>query len=236
MSYLETPHLPRGRVVSAALGVRYAEALRGPLAALGVAVLPLPENPAVDARLASHADLELLHLGGPRFAAAAGLDMPRELPVFNTVPVDICDSALNCCAVGRFWFCCLRTAALIPADYEPVCVRQRYTRCSTCVVDERSLITADRGIAAAAARHGLDALLISPGHIRLDGYDTGFIGGASFKLAPDRLAFTGSLETHPDGAAIRRFLSARDVEPVFLTAGELWDIGSAIPLQEEISA
>ena len=58
-------------------------------------------------------------------------------------------------------------------------VRQGYARCSTVIVGDSAIITQDRGIAGRARECGIDVLLVRPGHVRLDGYDTGFIGGAS---------------------------------------------------------
>ena len=111
-------------------------------------------------------------------------------------------------------------------------MRQGYAKCCACVVNEGAMITSDTGIAKAAARHGVDVLRIRPGYIELEGFDTGFIGGASFKISPERLAFTGRLDAHPDVARIESFLRERGVEPVYLTDSPAFDIGSAVPLTE----
>lgn len=55
--------------------------------------------------------------------------------------------------------------------------KQGYSKCSTMIVDDNSIITADRSIYSAALNAGMDSLLISHGHIDLPGYDYGFIGG-----------------------------------------------------------
>lgn len=110
-------------------------------------------------------------------------------------------------------------------------VRQGYAACSTALVDERSAITADSGIADSLERHGIQVLRISPGVIRLPGYPYGFIGGCCGKLAPDVMAFTGCLDSHPDAGRIRRFLSERGVRPVELTDSELLDVGGMIALR-----
>ena len=47
------------------------------------------------------------------------------------------------------------------------------------------------------------------------------------------LAFTGSLGAHPDGERIKEFLHSRGVEPLELTDGPLYDVGSILPLLEE---
>lgn len=110
-------------------------------------------------------------------------------------------------------------------------VRQGYAACSTALVDERSAITADSGIAGSLERRGFQVLRINPGAVRLPGYPYGFIGGCSGKLSPDVMAFTGRLDGHPDAGRIREFLSQRGVRSVELTDGELLDVGGLIALR-----
>lgn len=228
--FLETPQLPQGRVQRVALGQRYAPLLRTALSKQGVEILPLPDNPALDLRLRAHADLSLLHLGGAKFLGAAELCWDN-LTVCK-IPTSLCDSALNCCAVGDLWLLCKATAAF-KVEGKAIYVRQRYTRCSVCIVDKHSIITADHGIAR-ACQDALDVLEVCPGGIELPGYSTGFLGGASFKLDPETLAFTGTLDAHSDKARIEAFLRQRKVRPLYLTDGPCLDIGSAVLLQEEI--
>lgn len=64
--YIKTPHLPEGKVGLCALGAKYRDLLEKPLVKRGISALWLPDNPNVDPRLAGHADLMLLHLGGAR--------------------------------------------------------------------------------------------------------------------------------------------------------------------------
>lgn len=216
-----------------AIGEKYRERLEWPLAALGVCAFWLPDNPNVDTRLSGHADLMLLDLGGGRVLTYLdslpdiGLEVVKVEGQGRVYPED---ARLCACVVGRFCIHDFRISDPHITGFERIQVRQGYARCSTCVVDERSVITSDAGIAKAAARHGIDVLGIRPGYIELEGFDTGFIGGASFKISPDRLAFTGRLDSHPDVARIKSFLRERGVEPVYLTDNPAFDIGSAVPL------
>ena len=216
-----------------AIGEKYRERLEKPLAALGVCAYWLPDNPNVDARLSGHADLMLLDLGGGRVLTYLdslpdiGLEVVKVEGQGRAYPDD---ARLCACVVGRFCIHDLRISDPHITGFELIQVRQGYARCSTCVVDESSIITSDAGIAKAAARHGIDVLGIRPGYIELEGFDTGFIGGASFKLSPEHLAFTGRLDAHPDRARIEDFLRERGVEPVYLTDMPAFDIGSAVPL------
>ena len=53
---------------------------------------------------------------------------------------------------------------------------------------------------------GVDVLVISSGNIVLEGYDYGFIGGASGKLNDESVIFFGNIKKHPDYRAIKAFL------------------------------
>ncbi len=106
-------------------------------------------------------------------------------------------------------------------------VKQGYTKCSACIVDDNAIITYDNSIASAAQKQGIQVLKISPGHIRLDGYDTGFIGGASGTCG-DTVYFCGNIDYHPDARAIRFFCSEHGKNVVSLGKHEFTDVGTII--------
>ncbi len=108
---------------------------------------------------------------------------------------------------------------------ELINVRQGYAKCSVCTVSDNAIITADRGIAAEATRHGIDTLTVSPGPVRLDGYDCGFIGGAS-GLYRDTVYFCGNIDRHPDADSIRTFCQKHGKQVASLSDGELLDVGT----------
>ena len=113
--------------------------------------------------------------------------------------------------------------------YRVVPVRQGYAKCSALPVGTNALASADPSILAAAERDGLEVLRLSPGGIRLDGYNTGFIGGAASFAPygkPDECFFCGDLQMHPDGAALRAFLAAHGMTCRGLPGLPLTDIGT----------
>ena len=231
--FLEVPQLPEGSVCELAMGGEYFRMLREPLEGRGIRCIALPPNPALDPRIAFHADLSLLHLGGENFVGAEELSFDSDFPVISKVPTHTNDCALNVCIVGDYAIACPEYASVLPEEKKLIAVRQRYARCSVCIIDEHSIITADPGIARACGDL-LDVLLIAPGYIELPGFDYGFIGGASFKLSKYQLAFTGLLDEHPDKKRIERFLQDRGVRPVYLTEENCFDCGSAVLLREKI--
>lgn len=248
--FISEPNLPQG-CSSLIYGEKYARKLEVALDSQHIESILLPDNPDLDPRLSGHADLSVLHEGdeklflAPYLKGSAFADLLQARGALLQFPEarqsrDYPDDAqLNVCILGKHVICNPKTAAAGIVDYltngsnkRCVPVRQGYSRCAVCVVDSDSIITADRGISAAAEANGLHVLLIRPGYIRLDGYPYGFIGGASCKLASNKLAFTGILDAHPDREAILGFLSERGIEPVCLTREPAFDIGSAIPILE----
>lgn len=105
-------------------------------------------------------------------------------------------------------------------------VNQGYTKCSTVILNDRAIITADTGIAKKAESCGIDVLLIenSIDSVKLDGYDYGFLGGACGLLYP-KLYFCGNIYLHPCHTQILEFCASHKVELVSLTQEPLYDVG-----------
>ena len=83
---------------------------------------------------------------------------------------------------------------------------------------------------AETAKNGFDVLLLQKNCVNLEGYKYGFIGGASGKIAPDKIAFMGDISLHPEYDRIKRFLYKRDIEPISLSDEPLTDFGSLLPI------
>lgn len=113
---------------------------------------------------------------------------------------------------------------------ELIHVSQGYTKCNTLVVDENSIITSDEGIAKACSCK-MNVCLISPGHISLQGFNYGFIGGTSGRIG-NTIIFNGDISSHPDYEKITDFIKARDLEIKYFTEYPLEDIGSIIVLPD----
>ena len=231
------------------IGRGYRALLEKALINQGFRVFWMPDNTALDPRLASHADLSALRLdserGGKTVILSGSVCWSRELVSYlinnqyiiktavNTqTPTYPGDASLCACAVGNRLIHNSRVsdaAVLHESCGEYIDVRQGYAKCSVCAVDDNSIITADSGIASAAKKNGISVLQVRPGHIALDGFDYGFIGGASFRSG-SAVYFTGSLDAHPDGVRIADFISSRGKTAVSLTNEPLFDIGSAVVL------
>lgn len=111
-------------------------------------------------------------------------------------------------------------------------VRQGYSKCSTVVVDRDSIITFDKGIAKPCIKAGMNVLLIEPGHIKLPGTNTGFIGGTSGKIGGE-IIFNGDLSVHPSFKKIKIFIESRGLKCQWFENYPLQDIGSIIPFNPD---
>ena len=225
------------------IGKRYEPELAQSLGAQGIEVIWLPDNKDIDPRLAGHADLSVF-FGHGYIVAAKGaystivnLLTNRGYTVIQAEreqgPEYPDDVGLCVCATGKYKIYDPKTVdpAVVPLlGGKLVPVNQGYTRCAAAVVDDHSIITADAGVSRATKNAGMDVLDIATGYIELKGYDQGFIGGASFKIDNNVVAFTGKLTGHPDEGRIYEFLARHGQKALILTDRPIFDIGGAITL------
>ncbi len=86
-----------------------------------------------------------------------------------------------------------------------------------------------RGDSDRQALGRIDILEIEKGHVALEGFDYGFIGGASGDV-DSIIYFNGNLLAHPDHKKIIEFITAHGKEVRYFEDYELTDIGSIIYL------
>ena len=243
--FINVPNLPEAPVTLAAVcdDTRTTRALH----ALGIGTVSPAPDAALPEETKEHADLLLCHAGGSvcfvapgqqalaerlqaegfsvRFSAPPGAAYPEDIRLNVAVAKDF--------ALGKFDSTDPGLAAFLRSSgRETIPVKQGYAKCSVCFVTDRAFITEDPSIAAALEKRGAEVLRIAPGDIYLSERHYGFFGGASGKIAKDRLAVAGSLSAHRDGSRIREFAERHGVEIVELTDGKLSDIGGILPLKE----
>lgn len=112
-------------------------------------------------------------------------------------------------------------------------VKQGYSKCSICIVDDNSIITSDEGIYNAVKEYNIDCLLVEKGHIDLFELNYGFIGGCSGLISSDKLAFLGDISKHPNYDKILNFVNSKNKSIVSLSKENLLDLGSIIPLMSK---
>lgn len=246
--FVKSPNLPLSPVLTVAVGEDYAADISSALLSYGIRTIACPNNELVDLRLRSHIDLSVFHVEENRFVVSRAINesafidelikLDAEIIVSDKVvlPDYPNDAALCALTNGKKLFHNLRCTdehMLEKCGYETFHVNQGYAKCAACLISDRAAITADRGLSNKMKDEGFDVLDIGAHGISLEGFDEGFIGGAAFKIADNKLAFTGVLSNHPDGAAILNFLSSHGISPVFLSDKPIFDIGSVLPIIEQ---
>ena len=104
-------------------------------------------------------------------------------------------------------------------------IRQGYAGCSVLCTD-RLAITSDKGIYKAITANGDKAVLVPPQKILLNGYDRGFIGGASgFDRCGNNVVLTGDPESIESGAKIVKLLESVGHKVVYPKDLPITDIG-----------
>ncbi|WP_129596005.1 DUF6873 family GME fold protein [Anaerophilus nitritogenes] len=245
--YLETPFLPKKDVNTIIVDGRISNTLEKSLKDLKLQILKTPHCKELYESISYHPDILLHPVTGKDVVIAPNV-YEKIAPLLNSLgiytykgdtilkrnyPENI---AYNIGRVGKFAIHNFKytdpfTLKLLQDNkIECIDVKQGYTKCSICVVNEKAMITSDKGIAKEVKKYGIDILLIQPGYIDLFGLEYGFIGGSSGFVKNDKLAFTGNLKKHPDYRTICKFLNNYEVKPVFLTEKDPVDIGSIIPI------
>lgn len=226
------------------IGERYKSRLESALTALDMDVLWLCDNPYIDTRLAGHADLSAIRLGKKIIASRYIIENSNYVNYLTNKGYDIlpacavqgkkypADSNLCACVAGSSLIHNLHytdPAILDIFQGKKIHVGQGYAKCSCCVVADDCLISADSGIEQAVYKHNIELLKIKAGDIVLDGFDYGFIGGASIVI-DDAVLFTGMLADEHDRHCVEVLVRNRGKQPIYLSHGRIFDIGGAIVL------
>ncbi len=242
------PYVPRKRVNKAIISKNSSYEIYKTLQDFGIEILLMEANPFLPKPLACHVDMQLVNVSEGVLIYARGISHDTLLNLKKTgyeliegsvyasdrYPFDI---AYNCAIVGK-------NAFLNPKYTDPITleiikkagikiyhVKQGYAKCSTCIVSEEAIITADSHIYAKALEAKIDALLIRPqSNILLPGYNYGFIGGSCGLLSDNELAFFGEIEYLIDAEAIIDFCKKYGKNILPLLKGPVTDLGGLFPL------
>ncbi len=242
---IEIPNLPDKKVSLAALGEEFAD-VSFALKNRGIEVISVPIEPSFSRYEKGHADLRIHHLGGSDvmlYKEDEILYKTLSEKGFNVIFAKRSLSGmypecagLNALRIGNILLC--GEKSIDPAlkseaesrNIEIIYTAQGYSRCAACVVSENAVITSDPAIFSSLEGR-VDVLKITKGNIRLaDTYD-GMIGGASFMIDKNLLAFCGDIKAHPDFEIIEKFLKKHGVDYVCLTKEKLMDVGTAVVLK-----
>lgn len=191
-----------------------------------------------------HADMQILPINNDIFlineCTVLAEKLPKERLLFcykkagNKYPEDI---LLNFLYLNNTLYGKLSAIDKNLLDYckenniRTVNIKQGYARCSTLVLNKKAVITSDLSIEKALKKDGVEVLLISSGSIVLDGYDYGFIGGASGKIEENTIAFFGNVTSHPDYKKIENFCENHNISiKIICKDMPLTDIGGIVKI------
>ena len=246
--FIRLPNLPENRVKKGIISGENENVIRL-LESYAIEPIFTQPNFKIDKFISNHADINIHYLGNGQFIADssqgsvisvlkrldANIFMSEE-PVSGKYPFDCC---LNFARVGNILFgksdvCCNRLKKYCQSNgIDIINVRQGYSKCSVCIVNDRSIITDDPAIKKAADAAGFDCLMICKGDIRLNGHNYGFIGGASTLIDKNKLMFFGNLKMHTNYQDIIKFCYDHNCEVLFDESFALTDVGGMIPVAEE---
>ena len=227
---------------------RISAAMERRLQILGYYVIKLPLCSSLPEAISSHPDSLIFRLGDTfvttcdyaEEAAYVFSDIREFSPDSRITFIDVPlgksyphDARLNAVSIGNHLITNTKTVAKEILEisekqgFYTQNVNQGYPNCSILKINDENIITADAGIARKLEALGINALLITPGHISLPPYAYGFIGGAS-GVDGKTVYFLGDIMTHPDGKKITEFIENLGMKAVSLDSGELQDMGGIV--------
>lgn len=217
------------------------------LTSLGKIVIEIKDSGQVYKEISDHPDIYVCLIGEHLIVArdqleniadqlGAGFEslniIPGSKPVGEIYPASAIYNGLQ---VGSFFIhnTSYTDDSIIQAvkksDLKIIDIKQGYANCNIVAVDNASIITSDEGILRTIRENypQIDVLKVSPGHVMLDGFEYGFLGGTSGRIG-DYVIFNGNLEEHPDFSRIRDFIESRSLKLKYFREYPLTDIGSII--------
>lgn len=242
---MNSPFIPRNRanliIISGEVEDRYLERLKME----GVIIVKTIPHPNLDTSIAYHPDMVICPIDAQKIVveplvydyykkelANFNIEVIRGTTLIkNKYPFDI---AFNTLINGGYGFHNLKytdktiLSMTSGSVVDWIDVKQGYTKCSVMIVDEDSIITADRIIADKWSKLGKEVLLIENGFVNLPGHRYGFIGGATGNLGNKSIIISGSLKSHPDFARIYEFLETRNIDLVNLGYDKIYDVGTIL--------
>ena len=233
----------------AIIDYRLSEKCKKSLINYGFSLIELKENNKYDAAVAAHPDIFLFlsentiiidksikdKFSQQQFSKEREIKFTNQTNVLGGMMLYPNDCTLNFAKIGSYLIGKKDIAnnellKIARAEgYEFINVNQGYAKCNVCIVNDNAIITEDIGIAEACRNNNIDVLLLKTHSVKLDGYNYGFIGGASgteYRNNNNIVYFCGCIENHPEYIQIKNFCSTHNAQPISLSDEDLHDRGS----------
>ena len=247
--FIEKSNLPQKKVCHCILGENNLNTIKF-LNEIGIKTITTKKSLKLDDEIAFHTDTQIIYCGKKTAVISPNqtllIEQMKELGCrvevaenepFSPYPHDISlnFTIINDTVIGKFDSVDKNLLDFIELNnLKCINTKQGYSKCSICIVNETAIITEDNSITTLLKNSQIDVLNIKPDYIALSDNHYGFLGGASGKLSKDVIFFNGNLEEHPSYEDIKKFLLYHNVKPVYDKSYKLTDIGSIIPITEQI--
>ena len=207
---------------------------------LGYYIIETVSLPNINNSTSSHPDMQFLKIEEKRALVAeyAYSYYKSLIPDFEIIPiVDIGDKYPDDCKLNAV----LYKNLFIATDYQysvlskyinklSLTVNQGYTKCSTCVLNEKTILTADFGVTSICSKNGVSVYFLPDNEILLDGYKNGFWGGSTGLLNEKTMFFNGNIELLSCYPRLKEILLKEKIEPIYHKHTPLTDNGSIISI------
>ena len=241
--FIERPLLPVNDVTVCAVSEEACDTIKC-LEERGIRVLRVRRAGSLPDAICSHADLQVLPLGGSLIAVnEEQTDLIAQLEEIGFRVMKTGgfgkeyphDCVLNLLPLKSFL---IGKRSVMPRQilslgiFEPVDVAQGYSRCSSVLLDEDAVLTDDPSIGKTVLNFAKFSIMLKQKEIVLKGYDHGFIGGSCGKISEKEIAFCGQIPDTPFGRALKEALAGRGFSFCELGSSQLTDTGGIVPLMQ----
>lgn len=244
MEFLNAPFVPQGKVLKVIISFDCSDNIITELQKNNIEVIKTLKNKNLKESMSGHADLQINIVDDIAVVADFCFEHYKNmLPEFNVVkgvkevqdtyPLDVSYniSAVNNCLYHNLKYTDSKLLEIYKnKGYRIQNVKQGYTKCTSCIVSENAVITEDIGLARIYKANDVDVLVVEPGDVKLNGFNYGFLGGASGLISNDTLAFCGNIKKHRNYKEIYSFTQKHKVDIISLSDEQLTDYGSIIPV------
>lgn len=245
--YIKVPNIPTDKVTDVIVDYRINKTSEENLVKMGINVIKTVKLNNLYQAVDGHPDMQIHHLGDNLFVCEKTLlsYYQKLLPDANIIPgvFDLKkqypeDIAYNACRIGDFLFHNLKFTDYQILEYyktkgvKLINVKQGYTKCSVCIINENAIITSDIKIAEIAEKNGINALFYNNKQILLNGLDYGFIGGICGLIDKNNLVINGDVRLLGNYDRLLFFCQKYNVKIISLNNLMPEDIGSILPIKQ----
>mgnify|MGYP001668363161 CR=1 FL=1 len=108
---------------------------------------------------------------------------------------------------------------------------QGYVKCSVIDIAGKYFISDDIYLEKIISALGYKTLLVDKGLVKIDGYDYGFIGGAS-GYAENKIFLSGRIKDEKNRKRIEEFVLSINKELIYLTEYDIFDVGTLMIMED----